>query len=97
VLVTVVAVENLAFSEESRNLGDRKCLEDWGKSFVELPDAKQFLRIRGERLFQQPQDLSKSTVYNCVRSCPHCFGSSSKQESAFNIQFSQSGYQAPSF
>jgi hypothetical protein len=38
-----VAVEKLAFPEESRNLGGRKCLGDWEKSFVELPDAKQFL------------------------------------------------------
>jgi hypothetical protein len=53
-----VAVEKLAFSEESRNWGDRKGLEDWGKSFEELPDAKQFLRIRGERVFQQLQDFS---------------------------------------
>jgi hypothetical protein len=37
--------------------GDRKCVEDWGKSFIELRDAKQFLRIPGDRVFQQPQDL----------------------------------------
>jgi hypothetical protein len=49
-----VAVEKLAFSEESRNLGDRKCLGDSGKSFIELPDAKQFLRNRSDRVFQQP-------------------------------------------
>jgi hypothetical protein len=29
-----------------------------GESFVELPDAKQFLRVLTERVFQQPQDLS---------------------------------------
>jgi hypothetical protein len=34
-----VAVEKLAFFEESRNLGDRKCLGEAEKSFVELPDA----------------------------------------------------------
>jgi hypothetical protein len=56
-----VAVEKLAFSEESRNLGDRKRLGEVEKSFVELPDAKQFLRILGERVFQQPQDFSTST------------------------------------
>jgi hypothetical protein len=49
-----VAVEKVGFSEKSRKSGDRKCLEDWEKSFVELPDAKQFLRIPGERVFQQP-------------------------------------------
>jgi hypothetical protein len=49
-----VVVEKLGFSEKSRKSGDRKCLGDWGKSFVELPDAKQFLRNRSERVFQQP-------------------------------------------
>jgi hypothetical protein len=55
-----VAVENVGFSEKSRKSGDRKCLKDWGTLFVELPDAKQFLRIRGERVFQQPRDFSTS-------------------------------------
>ena len=58
-----VAVEKLGFPEKSRKSGDRKCLEDWGKSFVELPDAKQFLRIRGERVFQQPQGLSPAMSF----------------------------------
>ena len=53
-----VAVEKLGFPEKSRKSGDRKCLREVGKSFVELPDAKQFLRILAERVFQQPQDLS---------------------------------------
>jgi len=53
-----VAVEKLAFSEESQNLIDRKCLGEVEKSFVELPDAKQFLQICGERVFQQPLLLS---------------------------------------
>jgi hypothetical protein len=53
-LINPVAVEKVGFSEKSRKSGDRKYLEDWGKSFVVLPDAKQFLRIRGERVFQQP-------------------------------------------
>ena len=53
-MIIPVAVEKLAFLEESRNLGDRKCLVGVGKSFVELPDAKQFLRILDERVFQQP-------------------------------------------
>jgi hypothetical protein len=55
VSIAEVAVEKLAFSEESQNLGDRKCLGEVEKSFVELPDAKQFLRILDERVFQQPQ------------------------------------------
>jgi hypothetical protein len=54
VVIIAVAVEKVGFSEKGRKSGDRKCLEDWGKSFGELPDAKQFLRIRGERVFQQP-------------------------------------------
>jgi hypothetical protein len=58
-----VAVEKVGFSEKSQNSGDRKFLEDWGKSFIELPDAKQFLRIRGERVFQQPQELSPSMSF----------------------------------
>src|SRR6266481_6443389 len=56
-----VAVEKLAFSEESGNLGDRKCLGEVEKSFVELPDAKQFLRILDERVFQQPPLLPTLT------------------------------------
>jgi hypothetical protein len=48
------AVEKLGFSGKSRQSGDGKCLEEWRKSFVELPNAKQFLQIRGERVFQQP-------------------------------------------
>jgi hypothetical protein len=38
-----VAIEKLGVSEKSRKSGDGKYLGDWGKSFVELPDAKQFL------------------------------------------------------
>jgi hypothetical protein len=48
------------FLKKVEKSGDGKCLEDWGKSIVELPDDKQFLRIRGERVFQQPRDLSTS-------------------------------------
>jgi hypothetical protein len=52
-----VAVEKVDFSEKSRKSDDRKCLGDSEKSFVELPDAKQFLRILAERVFQQPQGI----------------------------------------
>jgi hypothetical protein len=65
---TGVAVEKVGFSENSRQSGDRKCLEDWGKSFVELPDAIQFLQIHGERVFEQPQRLSPA-IPECDRSC----------------------------
>jgi hypothetical protein len=54
-----VAVEKVDSSEKSGKSGDGKCLGDWGKSFVELPDAKRFLRICGERVFQHPLALSQ--------------------------------------
>jgi hypothetical protein len=60
-LISPVAVEKLGFSEKSRKSGDKKCLADWGKSLVELPDAKRFLRIREERVLQQPLLLSPPT------------------------------------
>jgi hypothetical protein len=53
-----VAVEKLGFPEKSQKSGDRKCLGDSEKSFIELPEATQFLRNRSERVFQQPQGLS---------------------------------------
>jgi hypothetical protein len=55
---TGVAVEKVGFSEKSRKSGDGKCPGDWEKSFVELPDAIQFLHIPSKRVFQQPQDFS---------------------------------------
>jgi hypothetical protein len=60
-LITGVAVEKVGSSEKSGKSGDGKCPGDWGKSFVELPDANRFLRICGERVFQQPHDLSTPT------------------------------------
>ena len=57
-MIIPVAVEKLVFSEKPRKTGDRKCLGGSGKSFVELPDAIQFLQILAEQVFQQPQDLS---------------------------------------
>jgi hypothetical protein len=60
-----VAVEKVGFSEKSRKSGDRKCPGDWQKSLVELPEAKQFLRNRSERVFQQPQGII--TTYLKVR------------------------------
>jgi hypothetical protein len=44
----VADVEKIGFSEKSRKSGDRKCPGDWEKSFIELPDAKRFLRNRSE-------------------------------------------------
>jgi hypothetical protein len=66
-LIRRVTVEKVGSSEKSGKSGDGKCLGDWRKSFVELPDAKRFLRIRGERVFQQPRDLS-TVARNSV--CP---------------------------
>jgi hypothetical protein len=57
-LRTGVAVEKLGSYEKRRKLGDRKCPGDSEKSFVELPDAIQFLQIPSERVFQQPPDFS---------------------------------------
>jgi hypothetical protein len=49
-----VAVEKVGFPEKSQKSGDRKCLGNSGKSFVELPDAIQLFQIPSERVFQQP-------------------------------------------
>jgi hypothetical protein len=49
-----VGVEKVGFPEKSQKSGDRKCLADSEESFIELPDAKQFLRNRSGRVFQQP-------------------------------------------
>jgi hypothetical protein len=38
-LINPVAVEKVGFPEKSQKSGDRKCLGNSGKSFVELPDA----------------------------------------------------------
>ena len=57
-MIIPVAVEKVGFREKSQKSVDRKCLGDSEKSFIELPDAEQFLRNRSERVFQQPQGLS---------------------------------------
>jgi hypothetical protein len=56
-----LAIEKVGSSEKSRESGDRKCLGEVEKSLIGLPDTKQFLRICGERVFQQPQALSQVT------------------------------------
>jgi hypothetical protein len=53
-----VIVENRR--QNSRNLGDRKCLGKLRKSFVGLPDAILSLRILRERVFQHPRLLSST-------------------------------------
>jgi hypothetical protein len=52
-----VAVEKLHFLQNSRNLGDRKCLERPRKSFVGHPSAILFWRISQEGVFQQPRPI----------------------------------------
>jgi hypothetical protein len=46
-----VSVEKVRFSQNSQNLGDRKCLRKRRKSFVELPDAKFFSEHFAETSF----------------------------------------------
>jgi hypothetical protein len=55
-----VGVEKAGFPEKSQESGDRKCLGDSEESFIELLEAKQFLRNRSERVFQQPPLFSPS-------------------------------------
>jgi hypothetical protein len=59
-VITPVAVEKVGSSEKSQKSGDRKRPGDWEKSFVELPDAIQFLQIPSERVLQQPRLFSTS-------------------------------------
>jgi hypothetical protein len=59
-----VAVGKLDISEIGGNLGDRKCLAEQRKSFVEHPDAMQFLRISGQRVFQHPRLLTTVENYS---------------------------------
>jgi hypothetical protein len=59
-----VAVEKLDIPEIEGNLGDRKCQAEQRKSFVERPDAMEFLRSSGQRLFQQPRLISSTNKRN---------------------------------
>src|ERR1039458_10359689 len=58
---TGVAVEKLQLSENQVKCGDRKYLPEPRKSFPGHPDAIQFLRISGRRVFQQPQAITPRT------------------------------------
>jgi hypothetical protein len=53
-----VGVEKLYFLQNSKNLGDRKCLGKPRKPFVGLPNAKVFRPILRDRVFQQPRLFS---------------------------------------
>jgi hypothetical protein len=57
-----VAVEKLHFLQNSKNLGDRKCLGKLRKSFVGHPDTILFSRISRERVFQHPQAIAPTTA-----------------------------------
>jgi hypothetical protein len=53
-----VAVEKLRFSQNSKTLGDRKCLGKSRKSFVGLPGAKFFRPVLRDQVFQHPQAIT---------------------------------------
>src|ERR1035437_6494954 len=53
-----VGVEKVRFPQNSKQLGDRKCLGKPRKSFVGHPNAILFLRISREGVFQQPRLVS---------------------------------------
>jgi hypothetical protein len=57
-----VGVEKVHFSQNSQNLGDRKCLGKLRKSFVGHPSAILFLRISREGVFQQPRLFSPAVA-----------------------------------
>jgi hypothetical protein len=52
---TGVAVEKVRFPQNSKQLGDRKCLGKLRKSFVGHPDAILSWRILRKGVFQQPR------------------------------------------
>jgi hypothetical protein len=53
-----VGVEKVHFPQNSKYLGDRKCLGKLRKSFAGLPSAILFSRISPEGVFQQPQAIT---------------------------------------
>src|ERR1700687_4133310 len=67
---TGVAVEKLDISEIGGNLGDRKCLTEQRGSFVEHPDAMQFPRISGQRVFQHAQAVTPTTRMSVIDFTP---------------------------
>ena len=48
-------LKNSLSVSNSQKLGDGKCLPAWRKSLISHPDANQFLRFLGIRVFQQPR------------------------------------------
>jgi hypothetical protein len=51
-------LKNSCFSQNSRNLGDRKCSPKGRLLFVGLPIAISCRPFSGELVFQQPHDIS---------------------------------------
>jgi hypothetical protein len=60
--LTGAAVEKLQVLQNSKNLGDRKCLGKLRKSFVGHPDTILFWRISRERVFQHLQAITPTTT-----------------------------------
>jgi hypothetical protein len=59
----IFAVEKLDILEIGQIWGIEKCLAEQRKSFVEHPNAMQFLRISGPRVFQHPRLISTAMVF----------------------------------
>jgi hypothetical protein len=57
-----VGVEKLAFRLKWPKFGGQEMSCDWRRSLITHPDAISFLRILGERVFQQPRLLSPKTT-----------------------------------
>ena len=60
-----VAVEKVHFSQNSRNLGDRKCLPEPRRSFIGHPSAKFFRPFSSEGVFQQPRPIVRGWERAC--------------------------------
>jgi hypothetical protein len=96
-----VAVEKLAFSEESRNLRDRTCLGDCEKSFLELPDAKhlcEFLMsefFNSHRIFSTSisilEPVRQSRTVNLLPCCESSFGDQFRHPVTFDSPIARYG------
>jgi len=59
-----VAVEKLPFHPKLPKFGDRKCPGDRRESFIGHPDAILFSRLSREGVFQQPQAISPTMLWD---------------------------------
>ncbi len=57
-------LKNSRFQKSGPNFGYRKRLTEPRKSFIGHPDAIQFLRISGKRVFQRPQAIAPTIQVN---------------------------------